>query len=311
VGCGTVFKITQDGTLTTLYSFCSQPNCTDGDIPYARLVEGSDGNFYGTTGFGGADLVGCLGGCGTVFKITPGGTLTTLHSFYSTSAADPIAGLIQDEGMLYGTTDLRGAYGWGTVFRITPRGRGNVLHSFDVTDGAHPSALILATDGNLYGTTSLGGTGGGGTIFKITPSGTLTTLYSFCSQSGCSDGELPSGALVQATDGNFYGTTALGGGGPSCGSISGCGTVFRLSVGLGPFVETLPTSGKVGASVKILGTNLSGASSVTLNGTTANFTVVSSSEITATVPTGATSGPVQVTTPKGVLLSNVAFRVRP
>ena len=87
------------------------------------------------------------------------------------------------------------------------------------------------------------------------------------------------------------------------------GTVFSLSVGLGPFVETQPTSGKVGAAVKILGTNLTGATSVTFNGTAAVFKVVSASLITTTVPTGATTGKVKVTTPKGTLKSNVVFRV--
>src|SRR5437773_1023085 len=87
-----------------------------------------------------------------------------------------------------------------------------VLHNFDGTDGGNPEAgLVQATDGNFYGTTFFGGADGQGTVFKITPSGTLTTLYSFCSQSGCADGLEPAAALVQATDGNFYGTTIGGG----------------------------------------------------------------------------------------------------
>jgi uncharacterized repeat protein (TIGR03803 family) len=154
----------------------------------------------------------------------------------------------------------------------------------------------------LYGTTSSDGTHGGGTVFKITPSGTLTTLYSFCSQSGCTDGGDPTAALVQDTNGNLYGTTYEGG-------AHGYGTVFRLSVGLGPFVKTQPTSGKVGAAIKILGTDLTGATSVTFNGTAAVFKVVSKSLITTTVPSGATTGTVEVTTPKGTLKSNVVFRV--
>ncbi len=148
----------------------------------------------------------------------------------------------------------------------------------------------------------VGRANGSGTIFKITLSGTLTTLYNFCSQSGCADGQYPSGALVQDTDGNLYGTTADGG-------ANGYGTVFSLSVGLGPFVETLPNAAKVGAAVKILGTNLTGTTSVEFNGKAATFTVASSSEITTTVPAGATSGGVEVVTPGGTLLSNVPFRV--
>jgi uncharacterized repeat protein (TIGR03803 family) len=116
------------------------------------------------------------------------------------------------------------------------------------------------------------------------------------------DGSESSGGLVQATNGTFYGVTAFGG-------ASGDGTIFSLAVGLGPFVETLPTSGTVGAAVMILGTNLTGATAVTFNGTAAVFKVVSSSEITTSVPTGATTGEVQVVTPSGMLSSNVSFRV--
>jgi uncharacterized repeat protein (TIGR03803 family) len=148
----------------------------------------------------------------------------------------------------------------------------------------------------------VGGANGSGTIFKITLSGTLTTLYNFCAQSGCPDGQYPGGGLVQGTDGNLYGTTDDGG-------ANGEGTVFSLSLGLGPFVKTLPTSGAVGAAVRILGTDLTDATNVTFNGTAATFTVVSSSEITATVPAGATTGEVQVVTPSGTLLSNVSFRL--
>ena len=128
-----------------------------------------------------------------------------------------------------------------------------------------------------------------------------TTLYSFCSQSGCADGYKPYAGLIQDTNGDFYGTASSGG--------ANSGTVFSLSVGLGPFVEPQTTSGKVGAPVDILGTNLTGATSVTFNGTPAVFTVVSSSEITTTVPTGATTGAVEVVTPGGTLSSNVPFRV--
>ena len=148
----------------------------------------------------------------------------------------------------------------------------------------------------------IGGAHGYGTIFRITTGGTLTTLYSSCSQSGCTDGEYPGAGMVQDTNGTLYGTTADGG-------ASGDGTVFSLSVGLGPFAETLPSSGKAGATVKILGNNLAGATSVTFNGTPATFTVSSSTFITATVPAGATTGTVQVVTPARTLSSSVPFRV--
>jgi uncharacterized repeat protein (TIGR03803 family) len=156
--------------------------------------------------------------------------------------------------------------------------------------------LIQANNGDFYGTTSLGGLTnancnyGCGTIFRIAPNGTLTTLHSFDDADGASPN-----ALVQATNGTFYGTTQS--------------TVFSLSVGLGPFLKTLPSSGKVGAVVKILGTNLTAATSVSFNGTAAVFNVVSRSEITTIVPTGATTGKVKVVTPSGTLSSNVPFRV--
>jgi uncharacterized repeat protein (TIGR03803 family) len=302
-GLGTVFEITAKGALTTLHSF----NGADGCIPYAGLVQASNGNFYGTT-------YNCSPyGDGTVFEITPAGTLTTLYKFcfeggFCADGADPYAALIQaSNGNLYGTTVGGGAYGTGfdgTVFEITPSGTLTTVYSFcpdGCTDGDEPYAgLVQATNGNFYGTTLLGGTEAFGTLFEITPSGTLTTLYTF----DITDGENPAAGLVQATNGVFYGTTEAGG-------ANLLGTVFSLSVGLGPFVETQPTSGKVGAAVRILGTSLTGATSVTFNGTAATFKVVSKSEITTTVPTGATTGTVEVTTSRGTLKSNTKFRVTP
>src|ERR1017187_6330827 len=304
---GTVFKITPGGTLTTLYSFCSQSGCTDGAFPEAGLVQAANGDLYGTAEYGGAKA---NANSGTVFKITPSGTLTTLYSFcsegaypYCTDGRNPYAGLVQAaNGDFYGTT----VYG-GTVFKITPSGTLTTLYSFcsqtNCADGENPEAgLVQAANGDFYGTTLVGGTNRGGTVFRITPGGTLTTLYSFCSQSGCTDGAFPEAGLVQDTNGDFYGTTSSDGSNNS-------GTVFRLSVGLGPFVKPRPPYGKVGAAVKILGTNLTGATSVGFNGTAAVFEVVSSSEITTTVPAGSSSGKVQVVTPSGTLSSNAAFRV--
>ena len=298
-GQGTVFKMTPGGTLTTLYNFCNLTNCTDGANPWATLVQATNGNFYGTTSNGGTR------GDGTVFKITPSGTLTTLYSFegVGVDGGNPHAALIQGrDGNLYGTTYGGGT---GTVFKITPSGTFTTLHTFSGTDGEEPqAALVQATNGNFYGTTEGGGASFDGTVFEITPTGTLTTLYNFCSQSGCTDGTYPFGALVQDTNGTLYGTTYRGG-------ANDAGTVFRLSVGLGLFVETQPTSGRVGAAVKILGTDLTGATSVSFNGSAATFTVVSESEITTTVPTGATTGTVDVTIPSRMLKSNIKFRVTP
>jgi uncharacterized repeat protein (TIGR03803 family) len=160
---------------------------------------------------------------------------------------------------------------------------------------------VQATDGNFYGTTGYGGLNNEGTIFSITPGGALTVLHSFL----YNEGAHPIAGLLEDTDGSFYGTTTAG------GSFH-WGTIFRFSAGLGPFVKTLPTSGKVGSVVKILGSNLTGATSITFNDTpVAAFTVNSTgSAISTTVPTGATTGKVQVVTPTGTLSSNVAFRVR-
>jgi uncharacterized repeat protein (TIGR03803 family) len=308
MGNGTVFNITPGGALTTLYSFCSQGNCTDGASPQGTLVQATNGNFYGATPGGGAN------GGGTIFKITPSGMLTTLYSFCSqgncTDGYGPFGALVQaTDGSFYGTTIGGGANDNGTVFKIAPSGALTILYSFcsqggtNCTDGKYPQAeLVQGTDGNFYGTTNSGGTEGegAGTIFEITPSGALTTLHSF----DYTDGVLPQGALVQDTNGKFYGTTVIGG-------AHGDGTVFSLSVGLGPFVEANPTSGRVGKAVNILGTNLAGTTSVTFHGIGATFTLVSSSWITTTVPPGATTGTVQVVTPGNTLSSNVPFTVTP
>ncbi len=162
------------------------------------------------------------------------------------------------------------------------------------------AGLVQATDGNFYGTTFYGAGSGGccGTVFEITAAGTLTTLHSF----DTTDGGYPYAGLLQATNGEFYGTTTGGG-------ATAHGTVFNLSVGLGSFVETNPASGKVGTTVTILGNNLTGSTSVTFNGTAATFTVVSSTEIKTTIPSGATTGKVKVKTPHGTLTCNVNFRV--
>jgi uncharacterized repeat protein (TIGR03803 family) len=329
-GGGTVFRITPSGVLTTLHTFCPDGICAAGEgfYPEAPLIQGADGNFYGTTLLGGTGVNG-----GTVFRITPGGELTTLYSFCQqyenyncNDGNDPEGALVQGtDGNFYGTTAGGGPiseynYGQGTVFKITPNGAMTQLHGFEGPDGGDPHGIILATDGNFYGTTSELGPNGGpggagyGTVFQITPSGTLTTLYSFCSQmyeSICADGNYSVATLVQANNGTFYGTTDLGGSMVINGNQVDPGTIFSLSVGLGPFVTMQPAFGKVGATVKIWGTNLAGASSVTFNGAAAVFKVVKSSEITATVPTGAGTGPVTVTTPSGTLASNQQFRVTP
>ena len=293
-------------TFTTLASF----NGSNGRNPQATLVQGRDGNLYGTAMIGGADK------WGTVFKLTRAGKVTRLYNFCSqrncADGKNGYAGLVQaTDCNLYGTTQTGGASGYGTVFKITRAGKLTTLYSFCsqniCADGEEPFAgLVQATDGNFYGTTFYGGAinGAGGTVFKITPAGKLTTLYSFCSQSKCADGQQPHAGLVQATDGNLYGTTSAGG-------AYKWGTVFSLSTGLSPFVTFVRTSGKVGQTAQILGQGLTGTTAVSFNGTAASFVVHSDTYLTATIPSGASTGYVTVTTPSGTLKSKVRFRVIP
>jgi len=296
--CGTIFKISSRGKLTTLYRF----NGKDGAWPFSGLVQAADENFYGTTPEGGKH------GSGTVFSITPTGSLKQLYSF---DGGGPGALVQALDGNFYGTTG-GGANGYGTVFRITPEGELATLHNFSGDDGSSPyGRLIQASDGNLYGITEQGGDPscaryGCGTVFQITLSGTLTTIHSFHGE----DGELPYGGLLQDTSGIIYGTTSEGAD-FTCGGGYGCGAVFSIDMGLGPFVTFVRSLGRVGGTGGILGQGFTGTTAVSLNGTPADFTVVSDTFIKATVPPGATTGYVSVTTPSGVLKSNVPFQVIP
>jgi uncharacterized repeat protein (TIGR03803 family) len=195
---------------TTLSSFYFG----DGANLQAGLIQGMDGNFYGTSGSGG------LYANGTVFKMTPAGSVTTLTSFNNTNGAAPSQGLVQaSDGNLYGTTASGGTFGNGTVFKITASGSFTSLYSFNNLDGKYPDGgLTLGSDGNLYGTTASGGSLTYGTVFKITTSGSLTTLYSFDN----SVGPAPVARLLQGSDGNFYGST-LGGG------TYNAGTIFKIT----------------------------------------------------------------------------------
>jgi uncharacterized repeat protein (TIGR03803 family) len=315
---GNVIKVSPPGIVADLYDFCSQPSCADGSGPGKGLIQASDGNFYGTTEGGGTGGYCIPGGCGTTFKITPKGVLTTLYSFCSqpdcADGAYPGGPLVQGtDGKFYGTANLGGAQGEGTVFRINSQGVLETLYSFcslpNCADGATASSgLVQATDGNFYGTTGQGANNacpfGCGTIYEITPTGMLTTLHSFDG----TDGGEPAGGLLQGTNGTFYGTTIYGG--TPCAGY-GCGTVYSLSVGLGPFVAFVQRAGTVGRTAQILGQGFTGTTSVSFNGISAKFTIQSDTYLTAKVPAGATTGYVTVTTPSGVLTSNVQFQVIP
>jgi uncharacterized repeat protein (TIGR03803 family) len=277
-GCGTVFKVTPSGTETVLYSF--QGGGGDGAGPAAPLIQGSDGNFYGTTYWGGGSGSGCGGiGCGTIFRVTPEGVETVLYSFKggSDGASPWLAGLtLGSDGNFYGTTFFGGGSGCsgtfgidqfgsgcGTVFKVTPGGVESVIYSFKGgSDGASPRAgLALGSDGVFYGTTVAGGGKCGcGTVFKVAPEGVESVLYSF---KGGSDGQVGAG-LVLGSDGNFYGTT-LGGGTSYWGTVfkitpSGTETVLYSfkggSDGASPWVPLLP--GLYLGEVAFFGTTLLG-----------------------------------------------------
>ena len=227
-GFGTVYCVTLAGIVTVVHSFDDGTVPDDGASPYASLIQGSDGDFYGTTMAGGV-------GYGTVFKITRDGVETVLHRFADGSVLDdglwPQFSLVEaSDGRLYGTTARGGTASLGTAYVLTSSGAEAILHDFHTGpisfDGAMPSgSLVPASDGNLYGSTWEGGFHGGGTVYQLTTDGAETPIYSFGPTIG-PDGGAPYGSLIQATDGNLYGTTEYGGStGPS-----GDGTVFRVSI---------------------------------------------------------------------------------
>src|SRR5580698_8408422 len=197
--CLTTVLAASAQTFTTLVNF----DGADGAYPYTTVIQGTDGNLYGTSYAGGAN------GSGEVLQMGFTGVLNTLYSFCSRSSCDdgaaPAAGLaIGADEDFYGTTSESGAYLSGTLFKITPGGQLTSLHNFcsppHCTDGAYPhGGLVLSGDGNFYGTTSSGGLFAAGTVFSITPGGVLSVLYAFCSQSKCKDGEGPQAGLALGT----------------------------------------------------------------------------------------------------------------
>jgi uncharacterized repeat protein (TIGR03803 family) len=252
-GNGTVFEITPGGVFTTIHSFSAgtydgvngTDTNSDGGEPSGALVQGSDGNFYGTTYSGGKT------GSGTIFKVTPGGTLTTLYTFSAgvlsfssgdhytnTDGAGPYAGLtVGLNGNLYGTASKGGISGIGTLFEITTGGTFTQLLTFTNANGANPGgALTLASNGNLYGTTGEGGLSGFGTVFTVAPSGAFTTIFSFADWFGAN----PYAGLTLGPNGNFYGTTETGG-------TNGWGSIFEIGTN-GVFTTLLSFSSNNGAN---------------------------------------------------------------
>ena len=299
-GCGTVFKLSSNGVLTNLYSFGLIHDIhgtpLDGANPQTALVQGSDGNFYGTTASGGSTNYNYnnFGGYGTVFKISTNGTFTSLYAFGSIQdtngnpldGANPQASLAQGrDGYFYGTTYYGGTNDAGTVFKISTNGVMNTLYSFTGgNDGDGPNGLVQGGDGYFYGTTQSGGINGGGTVFKINPSGAFTSLHSFPVFSGDGFLEYPSpGGLVQGSDGYFYGTTGFVGGSlhplGSCSifqiSSDGAFTSLYLFGGGGRFTMNAKGGLVQGSDGSFYGTTISGSgTSIFGSGTIFRLTIV-------------------------------------
>jgi uncharacterized repeat protein (TIGR03803 family) len=224
---GNLFRMTPAGKLTLIYSFCSQPNCADGQRPETAPVLGSDGNLYGVTNLGGSSR-----NSGVVYKITLGGKITTLYTFCATAGpcndGQYPTGIIQaSDGNFYGTTTLGGKFDSGTIFQISPSGGFKLLYTFcslaNCADGGIPLfPPMQSSDGNLYGGTNAGGNGGG-EVYELSLDGTFTVLQNFCYgfSDTCFTGAYPT-RLVQDADGNLFGTAANGGSYNS-------GTVFEIT----------------------------------------------------------------------------------
>ncbi len=215
IGGGTIFTISTNGILDTLYSFSPFIKTSDGNHPQAGLVLAGNGNYYGTTELGGSDNLG------TIYQITPTGAYAQIYSFSGgTNGQSPIAALVQGaDGGLYGTTYNGGANNDGTVFRMTTNGAWALLHAFAGSDGVNPTGLVQGTNGLLYGTTASGGLNSAGTAFQLMTNGTFTNLHSFNTSV---DGGNPTGPLVFGPTGLMYGTLESGG-------ANSFGTLFSMS----------------------------------------------------------------------------------
>jgi uncharacterized repeat protein (TIGR03803 family) len=291
---GTVYKMTPAGAVSVLYTFGGSVR-----YPYA-LTLGTDGDFYGTFTGGGTD------GYGGIFKITPSGAFTVLYNFDDTNGASPESKVIQvSDGSFYGTTNDGGSGSAGVVYKLTSGVLTDLFSFANNGLGYGPYAgLLQATDGNFYGAAASNPGVSEGVIYQLTPSGTYSMLFNLNEPGGAYPGQSPQVPLFQHTTGTMYGDTEGGG-------TAGMGVLYSLNMGLGPFVSLLPPAAKDAQTVEFLGQGFTGASAVAFDRTPTTFQVVSDTFLTATVPSGAKTGFVTVTTPGGTLSSSKKFLVTP
>ena len=282
-------------------------NGANGNIPAAKLIQGSDDTFYGTTYTGGAN------NAGTIFAFTVAGGIKTLASLSSSTGDNPNAApTLNSDGYLYVPCTYGGAQGYGSVVKVkTTGGTLSTIYSFDSmtngADGLNPYGdLTVGTDGRLYGTTGYGGTNNNGVIYSMTTGGSYKLVHSLAADG--SEGYLPYAGVVEASDGNFYGTTYHGGTPPYPGTDVD-GVLFKVAALLPIITSYTPTSGAAGTSVVITGKNLTGAQLVSFNGVSATFTVNSDTKITTTVPNGAVDGLLIVKTGTGQATAATRFDV--
>jgi uncharacterized repeat protein (TIGR03803 family) len=305
---GAIIRMTPDGVVTVVHSFMDGTVANDGNQPCSGLIEGSDGNLYGTTYLGGSANEG------VVYRMTLGGVVTTLHSFQDGSVlndgAYPDAELVQAvDGDYYGTTYEGGSASEGAVFRMTSSGSVTTLHSFGdgsvASDGAYPeSGLLQASDGDFYGATTQGGSASDGAIFCMAPSGAAAIVHPFGSTTG--DGASPRDTLIEASDGNLYGTTAAGG-------TKNEGTVFKVSgVAPAPSLYFLKLSaarvaGELSVTGTIILTAVAPADGYVVDLSSSNPSVAAVPSASITIPAGAIEADFTVTTTPVLSPASVAI----
>jgi len=284
-GAGTIYEVTPAGEVTVLYTFCSLTDCKDGSTPYGAMIIGSDGNFYGTTYAGGTNTTECNAGCGTLFKITPAGALTTIYNFCSKAncadGSQPEGGLLQDtNGTFYGTTYSGGTNGLGTIYSLSVS-TAQTPFVQPLQKAANTGAKVTIVGNNLTGATKVL-FNGIAAAFTVISSTEITAIVPASATTGTITVVTPSGTLKTIV-------------------------IFYVTPQIKSFT---PTSGPVGTEVTITGVSLTGTTGVTFDGVAATtFTVVSSTKVTATVPAEAKTGKIAITTAGGTATSTASFTV--